>query len=164
MEGARKRARVMVFEIAKRNVGGTGKAIRTWAIAGYYGDVRDVSSIILIAEITVASTRPLPVRLVHFTSHHEIFTFFNHPMTKRAFQFRPLIGVPCTSNESDFARDRTHPAPRLCLSLVQVERYMVHRTVSPSNCAIPFFLPQPVFRQRIPHVCNRYCSLPFVNR
>lgn len=48
----RKRARVMVFEIARRGVGGTGKAIRTWAIAGYYGDVRDVSSIILIAEIT----------------------------------------------------------------------------------------------------------------
>lgn len=58
MEGARKRARVMVFEIAKRTVGGTGKAIRTWAIAGYYGDVRDVSSIILIAEITGASTAP----------------------------------------------------------------------------------------------------------
>lgn len=32
------------------------KAIRTWAIAEYYRDVRDVSSIILIAEITVAST------------------------------------------------------------------------------------------------------------
>lgn len=42
-------------EIAKQIEGGTGKAIRTWAIAGYYGDVRDVSSIILIAEITVAS-------------------------------------------------------------------------------------------------------------
>ncbi|KAK1122005.1 hypothetical protein K0M31_009853 [Melipona bicolor] len=55
---ARKRARVMVFEIAKRSVGGTGKAIRTWAIAGYYGDVRDVSSIILIAEITGASMAP----------------------------------------------------------------------------------------------------------
>lgn len=39
----RKRARVMVFEIARRGVGGTGKAIRTWAIAGYYGDVRDQS-------------------------------------------------------------------------------------------------------------------------
>lgn len=48
----------MVFEIAKRSVGGTGKAIRTWAIAGYYGDVRDVSSIILIAEITGASMAP----------------------------------------------------------------------------------------------------------
>lgn len=58
MGGARKRARVMVFEIAKRSVGGTGKAIRTWAIAGYYGDVRDVSSIILIAEITGASMAP----------------------------------------------------------------------------------------------------------
>lgn len=57
----RKRARVMVFEIAKRGVGGTGKAIRTWAIAGYYGDVRDVSSIILIAEITgVFRWRPPP--------------------------------------------------------------------------------------------------------
>jgi len=35
-----------------------GKAIRTWAIARYYVDVRDVSSIILIAEITAASTAP----------------------------------------------------------------------------------------------------------
>lgn len=62
MEGVRKRGRVMVFEIAKQSVGGTGKAIRTWAIAGYYGDVRDVSSIILIAKITGASTaRPTNV-------------------------------------------------------------------------------------------------------
>lgn len=58
MEGARKRARVMVLEIARQSVGGTGKAIRTWAIARYYVDVRDVSSIILIAEITAASTPP----------------------------------------------------------------------------------------------------------
>lgn len=58
VEGARKRARVMALEIARQSVGGTGKAIRTWAIARYYVDVRDVSSIILIAEITVASTAP----------------------------------------------------------------------------------------------------------
>lgn len=58
MEGARKRARVMALEIARQSVGGTGKAIRTWAIARYYVDVRDVSSIILIAEITAASTAP----------------------------------------------------------------------------------------------------------
>lgn len=65
---ARKRARVMVFEIAKRGVGGTGKAIRTWAIAGYYGDVRDVSSIILIAEITgVLRWRPPPSTLFRST-------------------------------------------------------------------------------------------------
>lgn len=44
------------------------KAIRTWAIAGYYRDVRDVSSIILIAEITVASTRVPPSR-PHFDLH-----------------------------------------------------------------------------------------------
>lgn len=54
----RKRARVMALEIARQSVGGTGKAIRTWAIARYYVDVRDVSSIILIAEITAASTAP----------------------------------------------------------------------------------------------------------
>lgn len=58
VEGARKRARVMALEIARQSVGGTGKAIRTWAIARYYVDVRDVSSIILIAEITAASTAP----------------------------------------------------------------------------------------------------------
>lgn len=58
MEGVRKRARVMALEIARQSVGGTGKAIRTWAIARYYVDVRDVSSIILIAEITAASTAP----------------------------------------------------------------------------------------------------------
>lgn len=58
VEGARKCARVMAFEIAKQSAGGTGKAIRTCAIAGYYRDVRDVSSIILIAEITTASTAP----------------------------------------------------------------------------------------------------------
>lgn len=58
VEGTRKRARVMALEIARQSVGGTGKAIRTWAIAGYYVDVRDVSSIILIAEITAASTAP----------------------------------------------------------------------------------------------------------
>lgn len=58
VEGTRKRARVMALEIARQSVGGTGKAIRTWAIARYYVDVRDVSSIILIAEITVASTAP----------------------------------------------------------------------------------------------------------
>lgn len=44
------------WEIARHCKSGMGKAIRTWAIAGYYRDVRDVSSIILIAEITVAST------------------------------------------------------------------------------------------------------------
>lgn len=48
----------MALEIARQSVGGTGKAIRTWAIARYYVDVRDVSSIILIAEITAASTAP----------------------------------------------------------------------------------------------------------
>jgi len=48
----------MALEIARQSVGGTGKAIRTWAIARYYVDVRDVSSIILIAEITVASMAP----------------------------------------------------------------------------------------------------------
>lgn len=48
---------------ARRARARSGKAIRTWAIAGYYGDVRDVSSIILIAKITVASTpRPAPCR------------------------------------------------------------------------------------------------------
>lgn len=42
---------------SKTRCGGSpGKAIRTWAISEYYVDVRDVSSIILIAEITVAST------------------------------------------------------------------------------------------------------------
>lgn len=63
VEGARKRARVMALEIARQSVGGTGKAIRTWAIARYYVDVRDVSSIILIAEITVASTAPTALSL-----------------------------------------------------------------------------------------------------
>lgn len=64
VEGARKRARVMALEIARQSVGGTGKAIRTWAIARYYVDVRDVSSIILIAEITVASTAPTALSLL----------------------------------------------------------------------------------------------------
>lgn len=58
VEGARKCARVMAFEIVKQSAGGTGKAIRTCAIAGYYEDVRGVSSIILIAKITAASTVP----------------------------------------------------------------------------------------------------------
>lgn len=66
-ERARASARVMALEIARQSVGGTGKAIRTWAIARYYVDVRDVSSIILIAEITAASTAPTalgPLRLL----------------------------------------------------------------------------------------------------
>lgn len=67
VEGARKRARVMALEIARHSVGGTGKAIRTWAIARYYVDVRDVSSIILIAEITAASTAPAALS-PYFTS------------------------------------------------------------------------------------------------
>lgn len=64
VEGARKRARVMALEIARQSVGGTGKAIRTWAIARYYVDVRDVSSIILIAKITAASTAPTALRFL----------------------------------------------------------------------------------------------------
>lgn len=88
----RKRARVMVFEIAKRGVGGTGKAIRTWAIAGYYGDVRDVSSIILIAEITGASMAPTTASLlVHLTDRHHrkfsdlsVFRLILSPPTGRA--------------------------------------------------------------------------------
>ena len=54
---------------------GKGKAIRTWAIPGYYGDVRDVSSIILIAEITVASmavTTPPPSHFLHSSSTHSL--------------------------------------------------------------------------------------------
>lgn len=85
VEGARKRARVMALEIARQSVDGTGKAIRTWAIARYYVDVRDVSSIILIAEITVASTAPTALSFYSsspFSSHvskyirNEIFSYF----------------------------------------------------------------------------------------
>lgn len=78
VEGARKRARVMALEIARQGVGGTGKAIRTWAIARYYVDVRDVSSIILIAEITAASTAPTALNPLFYPfpaySHLETYT------------------------------------------------------------------------------------------
>lgn len=60
--GGRKRKGYGDREIARQSEDGMGKAIRTWAIAGYYRDVRDVSSIILIAEITVASTGVPPSR------------------------------------------------------------------------------------------------------
>lgn len=58
----------MALEIARQSVGGTGKAIRTWAIAGYYVDVRDVSSIILIAQITATSTSATVANSFHDVS------------------------------------------------------------------------------------------------
>lgn len=93
VEGARKRARVMALEIARQSVGGTGKAIRTWAIARYYVDVRDVSSIILIAEITAASTAP--AALSPYFSPSPPFPAHISRHTRRIFSHIMYFHVEC---------------------------------------------------------------------
>lgn len=121
VEGARKRARVMALEIARQSVGGTGKAIRTWAIARYYVDVRDVSSIILIAEITVASMAPtalscystpsfsypcLKTRMSEFFHIHfyaEFVIIFNHIFNQNYMQcWRIFILTIYTSHRCNY--------------------------------------------------------------
>lgn len=128
MEGVRKRGRVMVFEIAKQSVGGTGKAIRTWAIAGYYGDVRDVSSIILIAKITGASTaRPTNVPSPPYQATPpryppRRYNFLNKQHAR--FHVRPNHLVPDSS--------LTRPVGETCAQTIPPTRLLSARYLLPS--------------------------------